>query len=105
MGVFDVEVLVEDVYLVEGDLWVLWVMVWVWEVLDVMLVNEVMWLYVKVLDEEKLNWWDGVVMEVWWSNCGMYVKGGMEVLLEVMCVECGRWEFLEYVGTKSTARF
>ena len=104
-GASDAEALAEDAHLAEGDPRALRAMARAWEALDATPANEAMRLYVKVLDEEKPNWWDGAATEARRSNRGMHAKGGMEALPEAMRVERGRWEFLEYAGTKPTARF
>lgn len=104
-GASDAEALAEDAHLAEGDPRALRAMARAWEALDATPASEAMRLYVKVLDEEKPNWWDGAATEARRSNRGMHAKGGMEALPEAMRVERGRWEFLEYAGTKPTARF
>ena len=105
-GQTDAEALAGDAHLAEGDPRALKAMARAWEELGTMSANEAMRLYVKVLDEEKPNWWDaeGAASERR-TNRGMHAKSGMKALPEAMRVERGRWEFLEYAGTKPLARF
>ena len=57
-GQTDAEALAGDAHLAEGDPRALKAMARAWEELGTMSANEAMRLYVKVLDEEKPNWWD-----------------------------------------------
>lgn len=106
------EVMQADEISVGGDERLLRAMRNAWSGLGTMPSAEAMRLYVKILDEEKPNWWDPKAMErdAKRTNKGMLKKSGLCALPDGIAEECERgggetWTFMEYGGKRAPPRF